>query len=51
MNLRGRYSDYDGRRIATYECEYVRNRTMKQIKADYNDNLQRHSLSKVKKHK
>ena len=37
------------RRYASCHCNYSKPRTMKQIKADYNNMLNKHSLSKVKK--
>ncbi len=47
MNDRRYYSDYDGSYIGirTQGCE---KRTMKQVKADFNKNLQKHSISKTK---
>lgn len=52
MNDRRYYSDYDGRYLGGIRKENVKlPRTMRQIKDDYNKNLQKHSLSKVNKRK
>jgi hypothetical protein len=47
MNDEYYYSGYDGSYfgIRRQRCE---KRTMKQVKADFNNNLQKHSISKTK---
>lgn len=50
MNDRRFYSDYDGSYLGTRRPRYEK-RTMKQVKADFNNNLQKHSISKTKARK
>ena len=47
MNERGCYSDYDGSYLGGSRKVNTR-RSMREIKADFNKNLQKHSISKVK---
>ena len=48
MNDRRYYSDIDGRSLGRYR-EIPKKRSMKEIKSDFNNHLQKYSKSKVKR--